>query len=91
MHEKTQEILDLINGVNIIPKDVIKTFLHMMDIERKNLEKDYKDDLEDMRTVIRAVRTKCKHEETEYYPDPSGNNDSCYVCLICGLEKKRFK
>jgi len=34
---------------------------------------------------------KCPHQESEYIPDPSGNNDSGYKCLICGkYSRKRF-
>ena len=29
---------------------------------------------------------KCPHKETEYHPDPSGNNDSFYECKECGQE-----
>jgi ribosomal protein S27E len=31
------------------------------------------------------VRQKCKHWQTTFHPDPSGNNDSYYECTICGL------
>lgn len=91
MHEETEDILNAISAMDVMSKDFIKSFLHTIDIEREKLEQDYKDTLKDINIIIRAVRTKCKHEETQYIPDASGNNDSCHVCLICGTEKKRFK
>ena len=39
---------------------------------------------------ISAVRKTCKHDKLTYHPDPSGNNDSCQTCDICGIEKRRF-
>jgi len=29
----------------------------------------------------------CTHEQETYYPDPSGNSDSFYKCVICGNER----
>jgi len=29
-------------------------------------------------------RKKCKHKETKFHPDASGNNDSYYECINCG-------
>lgn len=43
----------------------------------------------DIRYKIKQLQEKCKHPKRKYYPDPSGNNDSCYCCEFCGLEKKR--
>lgn len=33
---------------------------------------------------ISALRDRCEHKRTEYYPDPSGNNDSHTECKTCG-------
>lgn len=44
-----------------------------------------------LRAKINEIRKTCPHINTTYHPDPSGNNDSCYTCDECGLEKKRFK
>ncbi len=33
---------------------------------------------------------KCSHENTKYYPDPSGNSDWGYECLDCGECSKRL-
>ena len=55
------------------------------EIERKRL-----DDIKTVRRDISHLRSLCKHEQTTYHPDPSGNNDSCYTCNFCGLEKRRY-
>lgn len=31
---------------------------------------------------------KCEHR-WEYYPDPSGNNDSFYECTLCNMQRNR--
>lgn len=35
-------------------------------------------------TRIKLIRDGCRHEDTTYYADPSGNNDSYTQCNICG-------
>ncbi len=36
---------------------------------------------------IKELQKQCSHIREHYYPDPSGNNDSCYVCDVCGKER----
>ncbi len=38
---------------------------------------------------LRRIREACKHWQTTYYPDPSGNNDSSTTCDICGKDLTR--
>jgi hypothetical protein len=33
---------------------------------------------------IENLQKMCKHQDTTYQPDPSGNNDSTTKCNICG-------
>jgi hypothetical protein len=35
------------------------------------------------------IQSECIHDY-KYHPDPSGNNDSWYICEGCGLEAKRI-
>ena len=37
----------------------------------------------------KALIARCPHDWV-YHPDPSGNNDSGYVCSICDEERKRL-
>jgi hypothetical protein len=37
----------------------------------------------------RDIRQRCDHSLTKYHPDPSGNSDSSYECLICGHDDVR--
>ncbi len=41
-------------------------------------------------SVLAELRKQCPHSETQYHPDPSGNNDSSYECHICGKEARRL-
>lgn len=36
--------------------------------------------------LLRTFQDKCPHKSTQYYPDPSGNHDSCTQCNICGKD-----
>lgn len=38
---------------------------------------------------LSEIRRTCKHRNQEYYPDPSGNNDSSYICHDCGAEARK--
>ena len=63
----------------------------VLDVETEMYELDqkYHENLRALREKLRRVRDSCPHEDREYYPDASGNNDSCYVCKACGKEMKR--
>jgi argininosuccinate lyase len=56
----------------------------------EQIENIYKRDVKDIERKISLLRKECKHPEIKYWPDPSGNNDSCEVCQICGKEAKRL-
>lgn len=50
-------------------------------------EDRYRSAIIDLQSKIRECREKCNHNSREYIPDPSGNNDSCLRCNICGHEE----
>lgn len=54
--------------------------------ERGLIESEHKVALKGLDEQLGAVRKKCPHLETQYYPDASGNNDSWYECKWCGVE-----
>lgn len=68
----------------------IKEQLFALYEEQELMEKRHKSECEEMRARIRQLQNICPHENTKYVPDPSGNNDSYYVCLDCHKEKKYF-
>ena len=72
-------------------KEKIKYISHLVSLEIERQDQVKRENIEKLREIQRHIRTVCDHSETTFYPDASGNNDSCYVCDICGLEKKRFK
>lgn len=72
-------------------KEKIKYISHLISLEIERQDKVKRDNIEKLREIQIHLRTICDHSERSFYPDPSGNNDSYYVCDICGLEKKRFK
>ena len=43
----------------------------------------YEQKIKDIKATISEIQSKCPHWTTNYYPDPSGNNDSYTVCKIC--------
>lgn len=49
-------------------------------------EEQHEKRLAALKVVIDAKRKVCRHAQTHYDPDPSGNHDSTTTCLICGLE-----
>jgi len=54
--------------------------------ERSLTEAEHKVVLKGLDEQLAAVRAKCPHIETSYFPDASGNNDSYYQCKWCGAE-----
>lgn len=60
---------------------------HHLNVNR--LEKEYKENLANAVTELRTIRQLCQHYETHYCLDPSGNNDSSYICDLCGKESRR--
>lgn len=64
----------------------IGTALYNIEYSRKEIEKQYQNNIKEVENNVRRIQHMCKHELTEYYPDASGNNDSSTECLICGKE-----
>lgn len=56
--------------------------MHMAGIRLEREKKLY------TKTIIR-IQNRCPHI-WKYYSDPSGNNDSGYICEICRLFKKKI-
>jgi hypothetical protein len=71
-------------------KEKIKDLIYEIELENEKRQKTSIEEVRALNKIISLAQQLCDHSETKYYPDPSGNNDSCYCCLICGLEKKRF-
>lgn len=57
----------------------------------EDIKIDYQNKRSRINREIKSIQNSCDHDSITYHPDPSGNNDSSYVCDECGLEKKRFK
>ena len=55
------------------------------------LEIEFKNNMKTVNKNLSYLMQICKHSSITWYPDPSGNNDSCEVCRICGAEAKRLK
>lgn len=69
----------------------IKKLIKTVNLEIENKTNLYNQDIAKLCKLKREIQNECKHEDTTYYPDASGNNDYCYICNDCELEKKRFK
>jgi len=50
----------------------------------ERLDEKYKADREEIMVGWRKEQAECKHEHTDWEPDPSGNNDSTHWCKDCG-------
>jgi hypothetical protein len=72
-------------------KERITDLIYQIEIEKEKRQKAFEESLKGLNKIMSLAQHLCDHSETEYIPDASGNNDSYHVCLICGLEKKRFK
>ncbi len=52
--------------------------------EKQDARKRYDETVAQIDVQLGTLRKKCTHEETQYYGDPAGGNDSYTECLICG-------
>lgn len=57
-------------------------------VQITDAETRHKDEIRDLYKRLNDLSKECEHN-WEYYPDPSGNNDSCYICNECSKEVKR--
>ena len=71
----------IVDGLGI--SDEIKRVYKLIDEE----ETRHKAAMDTHLKKIKEIRKKCGHWSETYHPDPSGNNDSCYSCDICGRER----
>ena len=67
-----------------------KSLIDEITVEMQQNHKTYAEKRDLCRKQIKNIQCSCSHPSTTYCPDPSGNNDSSYVCDFCGLEKRRF-
>ena len=74
----------------ITQKEYIKEQIAVYNNKIIKLGLKYNGDVLKIKEWIAKLQKKCKHEETVYHPDPSGNKDSWTECDICGLSVNRF-
>lgn len=48
----------------------------------------YKSRLNDLKVKLKEFQKTCPHnrKHMQFYPDPSGNNDSFNECRMCGMQ-----
>ena len=68
----------------------LNDILYDLQIVVERQEEIFRETDKSLKKLISSLQNLCEHKETKYVPDASGNNDSYYYCLVCGLEKKRF-
>lgn len=61
-------------------KDRINTLWREINTENER----HNEAVKHLQDGIRKMQGMCKHQDTTYHPDPSGNNDSYTECNICG-------
>lgn len=58
--------------------------------EIADLQARHRDQLRELELQLSELKNKCTEHDWIYYPDPSGNHDSCYCCQHCGKEVRRL-
>ena len=48
-------------------------------------EQEYVEALRELRREQEVVRKTCPHPLMTHHGDPSGGNDSCSECVVCGM------
>jgi hypothetical protein len=66
--------------------EIVKQKKREIQKSRDEANKIYKEKLKGLDEVEKELQKNCSHYEFVYHPDPSGNSDSYYECLICGKE-----
>ena len=68
----------------VMEADKIHNEIRVWEQQEREIRQDYDENLKEIREQIRKIQKSCGHESKKYYPDASGNNDSYYICNICG-------
>jgi len=75
--------------VEALNHDVMIRQLRQIEEDKyEQLNKKFIEDRKQIQERIKGIQRECQHYETTYYPDASGNNDSCYCCAACKSEMK---
>lgn len=64
----------------------IKTAVKAINKELDEAFDEYNKKRSELLGELADLRKLCKHSDSVFVPDPSGNNDSYYRCSICGGE-----
>ena len=76
--------------MNKLTKEEIISLINVNEAKFNQAEVAYNLKRQDYFRALKNIRENCPHEDVEYYPDPSGNNDSSYMCKTCGLDCSRL-
>jgi hypothetical protein len=66
--------------------DGIKRERQQLDQERRQINADYAKANGAWLVKLKTLEARCPHPDTSFCGDPSGGNDSYYVCTYCGKE-----
>lgn len=66
----------------------IKNDRQQLNQERRQIEASHTKIKESWLVKLRTLETQCPHPDTDFCDDPSGGNDSYYVCTYCGKETR---
>lgn len=72
----------LYNELKLIEE--IKIGIKVANVALNDENKRHEIKKKELNSDIKEFQKKCKHWDKTYHPDASGNNDSCYECMICG-------
>lgn len=75
---------------SILEQDAkIKEKREWLETQIDKIQREAEDKVQEVRQQLYDLTRDCPHYELEHYPDASGNNDSSYVCILCGKEARR--
>ena len=74
INQELDKIESIKNSIEACDKDILAK------------KEQFESDIKVINTSKSLIMRSCEHLVATYHGDPSGNNDSCIICDICGKE-----
>lgn len=77
-----QQIIDEAKAAD----DAVRLAIYCVEEGNRRAKQAFDKEIARLDAELKLAQSMCSHIQTRYSSDPSGGNDSCYICNVCGQE-----
>lgn len=70
---------------SLLNPKTVKRLIGRLECSQRLEDTRHAEHVADLKKQIKDLQQRCSHANRSYVPDPSGNSDSYYECVDCGI------